>query len=142
MNEFGLVFDHLGLAVRAPDYALKFLLAGGYSASPPIYDSEQNVNLIMCSSLEMPNVEIIFPGSGEGPIDNILSKIDAGMYHMCFRAEDPQASVERMSSQGLRVFCLVEPKPAVLFGGSNVSFYNVAGFGVIELIEGLCDRVQ
>ena len=38
MNEFGLVFDHLGLAVRTPDHALKFLLASGYSASSPIYD--------------------------------------------------------------------------------------------------------
>lgn len=103
MNEFGLVFDHLGLAVRKPDYALKFLLAGGYSASPPIYDSAQNANLIMCSSSEMPNVEIIFPGEGESPIDNILSKVDAGMYHMCYRTEDPQASVERMSSQGARI---------------------------------------
>ncbi len=137
MNEFGLVFDHLGLAVRKPDHALKFLLAGGYSASPPVYDSEQDVNLIMCSSAEMPNIEIIFPGKGEGPVDNILSKVDANMYHMCYRAEDPQASVELMSRQGLRVFCLAAPKPAVLFNGSKVSFYNVAGFGVIELIEGL-----
>ena len=137
MNEFGLVFDHLGLAVRTPDHALKFLLAGGYSASSPIYDSEQNVNLILCSSSEMPNVEIIFPGEGEGPVDNILSKGDARLYHMCYRAEDPQASVECMSSQGLRVICLVEPKPAVLFNGRKVSFYNVRGFGIIELIEGL-----
>lgn len=137
MNEFGLVFDHLGLAVRKPDYALKFLLASGYSASSPVYDSEQNVNLIMCTSSEMPNVEIIFPGKGEGPVDSILSKVDASMYHMCYRAEDPQASVERMSSQGLRVFCLAQPKPAILFNGRQVSFYNVAGFGVIELIEGL-----
>ena len=137
MNEFGLVFDHLGLAVRKPDHALKFLLAGGYNASPPVYDSEQNANLIMCSSSEMPNVEIIFPGEGESPVDNILSKLDAGMYHMCYRAADPQASVEQMSSNGLRVFCLSEPKPAVLFNGRKVSFYSVGGFGIIELIEGL-----
>lgn len=137
MNEFGLEFDHLGLAVRKPGYALKFLSASGYSATEPVYDTEQNVNLIMCSSQVMPDVEIIYPGKGVGPVDNILSKVDASMYHLCYRAEDPEASIDRMSEQGLRVFCVVPPKPAILFSGRNVSFYNVAGFGIIELIEGL-----
>lgn len=137
MNEFGLVFDHLGLAVRKPEYALKFLAAAGYSSSAPLFDAEQNVNLIMCSSPVMPDVEIICPGTGPGPVDNILSKVDASMYHLCYRAENPQEAVDRMTASGLRVFCVAPPKPAILFGGRHVSFYNVAGFGIIEIIEGL-----
>jgi hypothetical protein len=30
---------------------------------------------------------------------------------------------------------LSPPQPAVLFGGRKVSFYSVAGFGVIEILE-------
>jgi hypothetical protein len=31
--------------------------------------------------------------------------------------------------------CISEPKPAPLFGGRPVSFYNVAGIGLIEILE-------
>ena len=135
MNTFGLTFDHLGLAVRKPDKALRFLEASGYKATGTVYDGEQNVNLIMCTSDTMPNVELIFPGESKGPVHKILERVDSGIYHMCFSTARPQESIDQMKTGGLRVVCLSPPKPAILFQGRMVSFYNVIGFGVIELIE-------
>jgi len=40
-----------------------------------------------------------------------------------------------MPSVGLRVLCISDPKPSVLFGGRNVSFYQIDGVGMVEMLE-------
>ena len=45
MNSFGLTFHNLGLVVRRPSEATKFLSAPGYSIGEPVFDSEQKVTL-------------------------------------------------------------------------------------------------
>ena len=59
MNRFGLEFHHLGLAVRRPDDAVRFLDGLGYEIGEPIFDPEQNINAILCRhGGAMPDVEI------------------------------------------------------------------------------------
>jgi hypothetical protein len=50
-------------------------------------------------------------------------------------AESTDVSIAALRSKGLRVIPISEKKPAVLFGGRMVSFYNVAGIGLIEIVE-------
>lgn len=135
MNQFGLTFHHLGLAVRKPEAAIAYHRALGYAVAPPVYDPDQNVNLIMCTSDDMPDVEIITPAEGASPIDGIVLKYDSAVYHTCFTAPDAAACVARMKAAGLKTLCVAQPKPAVLFGGKKVSFYTVLGVGTIEIIE-------
>jgi hypothetical protein len=47
MNRLGLLFHHLGLAVKTPEIAERFLAGLGYSVEPRIYDPLQNVWLGM-----------------------------------------------------------------------------------------------
>jgi catechol 2,3-dioxygenase-like lactoylglutathione lyase family enzyme len=125
MNDFGLTFHHLGLAVRTPQAAAAFLGGLGYSLGPSVYDPRQNVLLQMAESPGGPTVEIISPGEGPGPIDRLITRHSDGLiYHVC---------------AGLRAICVSEPTPAVLFGGRPVSFYTVQGLGLIEVIEGLIE---
>jgi methylmalonyl-CoA/ethylmalonyl-CoA epimerase len=135
MNRFGLLFHHLGLAVRKPEAAIAYHRALGYEIAAPVFDPEQNVNLIMCTSAAMPDVEIITPAEGPSPIDGIVLKYDSAIYHTCFTAADPTVCVARMKEAGLKVICVSPPKSAVLFGGKKVSFYTVLGVGTIEIIE-------
>lgn len=135
MNQFGLEFHHLGLAVRKPETAVAYHRSLGYAVAAPVFDPEQNVNLIMCSSADMPDVEIIAPAEGPSPIDGMVLKYDSAIYHTCFTAPNAEACVKRMKEAGLKVLCVAQPKPAVLFGGKKVSFYTVLGVGTIEIIE-------
>ena len=74
MNQFGLEFHHLGLAVKseAEADAVEYLEAMDYAVGEKIYDNEQNVNLRMCHHASEPDIEIVLPGDGKGPLDPIL----------------------------------------------------------------------
>lgn len=136
-SDFGLEFHHFGLAAKKPDAAVKFLAALGYRTDASTFDPLQNVNLMMCHHSSMPAVEIIWPASDRGPVDSLLAKHTGGLvYHLCFTATSIAESLARMAEAGIQPFEIAPPKPAVLFGGANVSFYMIPGMGVIEIIEG------
>jgi methylmalonyl-CoA/ethylmalonyl-CoA epimerase len=133
----GLTFHHLGLAVKTPDPARSMLMAMGYECEAHVFDPLQNVNLGMCYHPSMPAIEIIFPGEGVGPIDRMLGKhADGLVYHVCYECDDLNHVVTELSaSVGGKLSCISPPKPAVLFGGKNVSFYMGNGLGLIEIIS-------
>ena len=135
MNDFGLEFHHLGLATRGPEDASRFLAGLGYTIGEVITDPEQKVRLAMCTASDQPDVELVMPSDEPGPVDAILARRDAQIYHSCYTSSDLQASLAAIEAADLRAICLSPPTPAVLFGGHRVSFYAVTGFGVIEVIE-------
>jgi len=140
LEDFGLQFHHMGLAVKEPSLALKFFGGLGYQSEPAVFDSLQNVDLIICSHDVMPDVEIISPSSildnGEGPIDSLLKRRPEGIiYHICYTTADLDDSLKRMKGAGLQIFTIQPPKPAVLFSGKPVSFYMIGGVGLIEILE-------
>jgi len=135
LADFGLAFHHFGLAVRKSDSARKMLTGIGYRCGKEIYDPLQEVMLIWCEHVSMPAVEIVAPTNKPGPLDAILSAADATLYHLCFGAASIEASVSAIRDAGIRVIPVVPPKPAVLFGGRQVGFYQVRGFGLIEIVE-------
>jgi 4-hydroxyphenylpyruvate dioxygenase-like putative hemolysin len=135
MNEYNLNFHHLGLAVQKPEGAVCYLRGLGYAIGSTVFDAEQNAQLILCRSETMPDVEIIFPGEGSSPVDAIVRKHGSSMYHVCYTSPDAAESIRSIQRSGLRVLCVAKPKAAILFDGRPVSFYNVAGFGLIEVID-------
>ena len=136
-NRLGLSFHHLGLAAKDPEAAAHFLTGLGYRIGPTIFDPLQNVRLAMGVHDHMPDVEIITPGEGEGPLDKLLSTHKNGLvYHVCFTSTDLDRSLEALEGDGkLSVYSISPPKEAVLFGGKRVSFYLVEGVGLIEIID-------
>src|SRR5262249_35061354 len=131
-------FHHLGLAVAKPEPALLFLQGLGYKAGRIVFDPLQDVNLQICEHPAMPLVEVICPGKGDGPLNALLIRSLEGLvYHVCYRTADLAASLGALEAQpGLRLVCVSPPHPAVLFNGDLVSFYAIAGMGLIEIVEG------
>jgi Glyoxalase/Bleomycin resistance protein/Dioxygenase superfamily len=135
-NLSGLRFHHLGLAVRRPGDASRFLGSLGYEIHEPVFDPQQNVNLVMCRHKAMPDVEIIYPATGKSPVDVLVNQRPEGIvYHICYVTGDLHATLQAMEESGVRALCVAPPVPAVLFGGCPVSFYNVVGMGLCEIIE-------
>jgi hypothetical protein len=131
-----LVFHHLGLAVRRPDGAMALMSTLGYQVGETIFDPEQNVNLIMCSHETQPSVEIIWPDNSKGPVHGLTDHHPAGViYHVCYATDDLEAALAGLKKAGLHAVCISPPKRALLFGGRRVSFYNVVGIGLVEILE-------
>jgi catechol 2,3-dioxygenase-like lactoylglutathione lyase family enzyme len=132
----GLTFHHFGLAVRRAQEAITFLTALGYRLGPPVFDPLQNINLIMGEHDSHPGVEIIYPGTEPGPVDKLIERHASGIiYHLCYVTENLENSLKHFEDAGLKPLCISPPKPAVLFGGRKVSFYNIKGVGLIEILE-------
>ena len=131
-----LKFHHLGLAVRKPEPAMAFLAAQGYRIGETLFDQEQNVNAAIGTHETEPAVEIIWPGHTPGPIDRLVQRHAAGIiYHLCYETKDLAGALAGLELAGLNVICVSPPKPAPLFGGRRVSFYNLVGIGLVEILE-------
>ena len=132
----GLTFHHYGLALRKDKDAIGFLKPLGYLIGDLVFDPLQNVNLRLCTHASMPAVEIVMPDAqGDSPITPILQRQSEMIYHICYETRDLAKTLQELDAAGLRCLCVSEPKPAILFGGRRVSFYQIVGFGLIELLE-------
>lgn len=135
MKESGLVFHHFGLAVKDEEPAIQFLNDLDYSIGGKIFDPLQNVNLRMCSHLTMPSVEVIMPADGKSPIDTIIAKHGTSIYHLCYTSLNVEQSLAFLEQKGHRILPISPPQKAILFNNQCVSFYNILGFGIIEIID-------
>ena len=136
MSHSHLVFHHLGLAVKKPQAASAFVLALGYHQGDTIHDPGQNVAARFCTHDSQPAIEILWPSESKGPIDAMVQKRPEGIiYHVCFATEDLAAALASLEESGNRVVCISPPMPAPLFGDRKVSFYNVVGIGLIEILS-------
>lgn len=137
-GNYGLRFHHLGLAVRHPKNAMRFLAGLGYSVGEQILDPLQNVHLIWCTHSCMPAVELISSTDTKGPLDAYFSSgVQEIIYHVCFESKDAETSVAAMRRDNNRVLLVSPPKPVVLFANKEVSFHLVKGFGLIEILSDL-----
>lgn len=132
---YGLRFHHFGLAVRNPTAAMKVIRGLGYECSKEIYDPLQRVQLIWCSSSEMPAIELVSSAEMPSPLDPYLTEVSELIYHLCYSSSDIKKSVEAIKTDNVRVLPVAEPKPAILFNGALVGFYYLKGFGLVEIIE-------
>ena len=131
----GFRFHHLGLAVKQPEMATTFLSGLGYKIGRAVRDPRQNVNLLLCTRRGMPAVEIIYPTETPGPLGPILKARSTSIYHICYETRNPDKVLKILKAQNRAVTLTSPPQPAILFKGRKVSFYIVAGFGLIEILE-------
>jgi acyl carrier protein len=130
-----LRFHHHGLALKHEHAALSFLRMLGYDSGTIVYDPLQNVQARMCTHVTAPAVELVLPGKDDGPLTRLLTKHEHMLYHTCYEVADRDETVKSIEETGLRVIEVARPLPAILFHGRKVSFHNVLGFGLIELLD-------
>ncbi|HUN51672.1 MAG TPA: VOC family protein [Candidatus Sulfotelmatobacter sp.] len=135
-RDIGLRFHHFGLAVREPASAFRYLAVLGYREGAAAFDPLQRVNVAMRHHADMPDVEVIWPGAGPSPIDNMLRRDGALIYHLCYVAADAERALAGLAAAGLDVLTIGVAQPAVLFGGRQVSFHSIDQVCLIELIHG------
>ena len=126
--------DHIGYAVKRIDRAMDSFQKLGYSFEPVIDDTGRNVRLAF-GEKDGYRIELVSPmdKKAESPVDQYLSNTIGTPYHICYQSEDLQRDLEGLMNQGFKV--VIEPKPAIAFGGKRVVFMINNGFGLMEIVE-------
>ena len=127
--------DHIGYAVDDIGKAIEKLSGLGYTFEDVIEDSDRNVYLCF-GELDGYRIELVAPGSEterESPVDAYLDKIGPTPYHICYRTEHIEESIEQLKKQRFKIS--VPLAPAVAFEGKRVVFLYSLAAGLMEIVE-------
>lgn len=126
--------DHIGYAVKRIDRAQSAFEKLGFVFEPVIDDTDRNVKLAF-GVKDGYRIELVAPldKKSESPVDQYLSNAVGTPYHICYESEDLDKEVEKLKIQGYKV--VIEPRPAVAFGGRMVVFLMNLGLGLMEIVE-------
>jgi methylmalonyl-CoA epimerase len=129
----GISIDHLGIAVRSLDDALKFWEGQlGMQVSLRETVAQEKVNVAMLPA-NGPRVELLEPTEPDSVIGRFLDKRGEGLHHVAFRVPDLAAAVARLRESGAKL--LNEPRRGA--GGHLYVFVHPASTGgvLMELIQ-------
>jgi methylmalonyl-CoA epimerase len=129
----GCKIDHLGIAVRSLDQALRFYRDQlGLAISMRETVAAEKVNVAMLPVGE-PRIELLEPTEADSVIGKFLEKRGEGVHHVALKVPDLHAAVGRLRASGARV--LNEPRAGA--GGHLYVFVHPSSTGgvLLELIQ-------
>jgi methylmalonyl-CoA epimerase len=125
--------DHLGIAVRSLDQALRFYRDQlGLNVAMRETVAQEKVNVAMLPVGE-PRIELLEPTEPDSVIGKFLDKRGEGLHHIALKVPDLHASVEKLRTSGARL--LNEPRAGA--GGHLYVFVHPSSTGgvLLELIQ-------
>jgi methylmalonyl-CoA epimerase len=131
LNEYRI--DHLGIAVRSLETALKFYEGVlGMDGSQRETVAAEKVNVAMLP-LSGPRLELLEPTEADSPVGRFLDQRGEGLHHVALLVTNLEAAVERLRSAGARL--VNEPRRGA--GGQLYVFVHPASTSgvLLELIQ-------
>lgn len=126
--------DHIGYAVKRIDRAQSSFEKLGFLFGPAIDDTDRNVT-ISFGEKDGYRIELVCPldKKQESPVDQYLNNAVGTPYHICYTSKDFDNEIDVLKKQGFKM--IIEPQPAVAFGGKRVVFMMNLGMGLMEIVE-------
>jgi len=92
--------DHIAIAVPDLQKAItRFMEDFGLT-----FKGQEDVENAKTSTAFFPldntQIELVHPLNGEGPIQKYLEKKGGGMHHLCFRSDNIEEDIERLTAKG------------------------------------------
>ena len=128
------IIDHLGIAVRSLDAALRFYRdALGLTAGAPEEVPGEGVRVVFLSMGES-RLELLEPMGPESPVARFIQKRGEGIHHVCMRVANLDAALAALKARGVT---LVPPETRMGAGGRRIAFVHPSSAGgvLIELKE-------
>ena len=126
--------DHVAIAVESLDEAIKRFVEdfGLQLEGTEDVISEQTATAFL--PLPGTRIELVAPLEGAGPIAHALSKRGPGVHHLCFRTDDIESDMKRLTEKGYR---FTSDKARDGAHGTRVAFIHPKSTGgvLIELAE-------
>ena len=129
-----IVIDHIGIAVKSIDEALKFWEEGlGIKCTGREEVAEQKV-ITAFLPLADTEVELLEATADESPVAKFIEKRGEGIHHIAIRVENLEAALEEMKAKGVR---LIDETPRYGAGGAKIAFVHPKATGgiLLELSE-------
>ena len=128
--------DHIGLAVKDLDEAVKFyteVLGLNVQGYEEVVEQKVKVAFIPVGDTELELLESTEP---DGPIAKYIEKKGTGIQHIAFSVENIEKALVEMKEKGMR---LIDEEPRYGAGGSKIAFLHPKSTQGI-LVE-ICERV-
>jgi methylmalonyl-CoA/ethylmalonyl-CoA epimerase len=124
--------DHIGIAVRSVDEALKVhrdLL--GLEFEKITEHEGMRIAFLTAGDVEIELLESTRPGT---PIAGFIERKGEGIHHLCFEVDDVEAELEAYRRKGAR---LIDETPRTGAEGERIAFVHPKSTGgvLVELIE-------
>lgn len=127
--------DHIGIAVKNLDEALKFyeeVLGIKCVGTEVVEEQKVKTAFLPIGDTE---VELLEATDEDSPIAKFIEKRGEGIQHIAYRVDDIEKALEEIKAKGIR---LIDEKPRKGAGGAKIAFLHPKStYGV--LIE-LCER--
>lgn len=126
--------DHLGIATKSIDEALKFWQdALGLENVHTEIVEDQKVRVAMLPIGES-RIELLEPTSADSPISKFLEKRGGGIHHIAVEVENIEESLAKLKAQGMR---LIDEKPRIGAEDCLVAFVHPASANgvLLELVQ-------
>lgn len=126
--------DHIGIAVKNLDEALKFyqdILGLECVNTEVVEDQKVKVAFLPIGDTE---IELLESTEEDGPIAKFIEKKGEGIQHVAFRVDSIEEAIEYMQSEGVR---MIDEKPRYGAGGARIAFCHPKSTGgiLVELSE-------
>jgi methylmalonyl-CoA/ethylmalonyl-CoA epimerase len=126
--------DHLGIATKSIDEALKFWadVIGLENVHTETIE-DQKVRIAMLPLGES-RIELLEPTSDDSPISKFLEKRGGGIHHIAIEVDDIEAALNALKQKGIR---LIDEAPRTGAGGCLIAFLHPSATGgvLLELVQ-------
>ena len=124
------VIDHVGIAVKSIDEALKFWESSlGVKCTGRETVEEQKVTTAFLPIKES-EIELLEATSEESPIAKFIEKRGEGIHHISLRVGDVEACLAELKAKGVK---LIDETPRKGAGGAMIAFIHPKATGGILL---------
>lgn len=134
LTDMTLKINHLGVATKSIDEALKFWsdALGLENVHTEVVD-EQKVRVAMLPIGES-RIELLEPTSDDSPISKFLEKRGGGIHHIAVEVEDIEGALKKLKARGMR---LIDETPRTGAEGCLVAFVHPGTTGgvLLELVQ-------
>ncbi|MBQ7569331.1 MAG: methylmalonyl-CoA epimerase [Synergistaceae bacterium] len=132
MSNIPSIIDHIGIAVKNIDEALKFwqdTLGVKCTGVEEVADQKVKTAFLPLKDSEL---ELLEPTEPDSPIAKFMEKNNGrgGMHHVALRVENLETALAELKAKGVR---LIDEKPRKGAGGAMIAFIHPAATGGVLL---------
>ena len=129
-----MVIDHIGLVVKSIEKGIEHWekVFEYRKMTEVVVNSRQKVKVVFLCKENSLTVKLLEPIDEKSSVYKFAMK-GGGLHHICFKCNDMNKELQRLSEMGLRI--LTPPQPGEAFENENIAFIYAKHGLNIELID-------